>query len=381
MKRKAIVIGAGIVGLATARALAVRGYHVTVIERNIKASGASVRNFGMVWPIGQPDGELFESAMVSRSIWMQICNETGMWNDPVGSLHVAYEEDEMNVLRELAEVYGHRNYEVLDGQRAIDKSSFVKENGLKGALFSSEELIVDPREALMTIPEWLSSRFEVQFIWGKAVTDIAYPSVCAAKEEFEADVICVCSGADFETLYPRLFAEQQITKCKLQMMRLVPPGGAERIGAALCGGLSLVHYRSFTAAPSLNELKKRFESEYPEYLKWGIHVMAAQNEAGEITIGDSHEYGLSPDPFDKKYINDLVLAYLSTFATFSGNYIYESWNGVYAKLTDGNANLVLNPEEGVTIINGLGGAGMTLSFGMCDEVVKKGLNQIFLKGA
>ena len=108
--------------------------------------------------------------------------------------------------------------------------------------------------------------------------------------------------------------------------------------------------------------------------------MAAQNGAGEITIGDSHEYGLSPDPFDKKYINDLVLAYLSSFATFSGNYVYETWNGVYAKLTDGNANLVLHPEEGVTNINGLGGAGMTLSFGVCDEVVKKGLNQIFLKG-
>ena len=378
--KKAIVVGAGIVGLATARALVVRGYNVTVIERNTRAIGASVRNFGMVWPIGQPDGELYDSAVVSRSIWMEICKETGMWNDPVGSLHLAYEEDEMNVLQELAEVYGHRNYSLLNSRQVMDKSSFVKESGLKGALFSSEELIVDPREALMIIPEWLSSKFDVQFIWGKAVTDIAYPSVFAAEEEFEADVICVCSGADFETLYPRLYAEQHITKCKLQMMRLVPPGSGERIGPALCGGLSLVHYRSFTVASSLSELKKRFEHEYPEYLKWGIHVMAAQNGAGEITIGDSHEYGLSPDPFDKKYINDLVLAYLSSFATFSGNYVYETWNGVYAKLTDGNANLVLHPEEGVTIINGLGGAGMTLSFGVCDEVVKKGLNQIFLKG-
>lgn len=52
MKKKAIIIGAGIVGLATARALALQNFHVEVFEKHPRAQGASIRNFGMIWPIG-----------------------------------------------------------------------------------------------------------------------------------------------------------------------------------------------------------------------------------------------------------------------------------------------------------------------------------------
>ena len=109
MHRSAIVVGAGIVGLATARALAARKYNVKVIERTEKAVGASIRNFGMVWPIGQPDGKLYERAILSASIWKEVCNEANIWHGEVGSLHLAYNDYEWNVLREVAEIYRDRH--------------------------------------------------------------------------------------------------------------------------------------------------------------------------------------------------------------------------------------------------------------------------------
>ncbi|MDZ4810047.1 MAG: TIGR03364 family FAD-dependent oxidoreductase [Bacteroidota bacterium] len=369
MHKSAIIIGAGIVGLATARALAVRGYKVNVIERTHRAVGASIRNFGMIWPIGQPDGKLYERVMLSRSIWKQVCNDASIWHDEVGSLHVAYQSDEMNVLKELAEIFRQKNYQLLSPDETAVKSSAVVRENLAGSLYSPDEMIVDPRVTIQRIPEWLSEKYKVEFAWGKAVTDIVYPDVYTGGDMLSADEIFLCSGADFETLYPDLFAEQALVKCKLQMMRMAAQ--PERIGPPLCGALSLVHYNSFKAASSLGLLKKRFEVQYPDYLKWGIHVMVAQNQAGELTVGDSHEYDNTHDPFDKQFINQLILDYLKTFARFSKENIIETWNGIYPKLTNGETDLVIHPEQGVTIINGLGGAGMTLGFGLAEQVIAK----------
>ena len=367
--KTAIVIGAGIAGLATARALAVRGYKVKVIERNERATGASIRNFGMIWPIGQPDGELYETAMSSRSIWKAICDDAGIWYDESGSLHVAYADDESKVLEELADIYRHREYQLLTAEETHRISPFILKGNLRNGLFSKQELIVDPRAAIAKIPGWLSGKFGVQFFWNQTVTDICYPVVFASNRSFEADEIYVCSGADFETLYPEIFATLPITKCKLQMMRL--KGQSKRIGPSLCGALSLVHYNSFRAASSLAQLRKRFEEQLPEYLRWGIHVMASQNEEGELTVGDSHEYGSTHDPFDRHFINQLIIDYLKTFARFEDETVTETWNGIYPKLIDGGNYLLLEPESGVTIINGFGGAGMTLSFGFCEQLFTK----------
>ncbi|RQH10891.1 TIGR03364 family FAD-dependent oxidoreductase [Okeania hirsuta] len=368
-----IVVGAGIVGLAHALAVAKLGLKVVVFERNPYAVGASIRNFGMIWPIGQPYGELRDRALKSREIWLEVGAKAGFHLDRCGSLHLAYREDELQVIKEFIETTTQQKQEtlaLLTPEQVAEKTPAVITDGLLGALWSATEVIVDPREAIKKIPGFLSAEYNVEFKFGTVVTEISHPYLIASGEKWQADRIFVCSGVDFETLYPDTFANSGITKVKLQMMRTVPQPENWRAGVALCGGLTLTHYTSFAHCPSLATLKTRIETETPHFPEWGIHVMMSQNAAGELIIGDSHEYGLNPEPFDRVQINQYILDYLKKFAQVPELEITETWHGVYAKLP-GKTEFITQPETGVTIINALSGAGMTLSFGLATEVVEK----------
>lgn len=370
MKQSAIVIGAGIVGLAMARALAIKGYEVSVFERNHRAVGASVRNFGMVWPIGQPSGKLYARAMRSRTIWKELCAQTGIWFEEAGSLHLCYHPDELQVIKELAEIFGsERGYTFLDARETQLKAPNVNPLGLLGALWSPQELIVEAREAIPALALALQEKYSVKIYWNTAISSITGNTIHAGNMSWSANHIYLCSGADFETLYPEVYKTADITKCKLQMMRTVPQPMNHRIGPALCGGLSLIHYKCFESAPSLSSLKQRYEADYKEYLKWGIHVMTSQNQEGCLTIGDSHEYAPTHDPFNREDINRMILQYFETFANVPTIELSQKWAGIYPKMLNEQTEFVVSPEKDVTIINGLGGAGMTLSFGLAEEIV------------
>lgn len=368
--KKAIVVGAGIVGLATARALALKEYSVTVIERTDKAVGASIRNFGMLWPVGQPEGKLYNRAMRSKTIWKEIADAAGIWYEEAGSLHVAHHADEWEVLQELQAGFSAsgRPVQLMNKNTIGEKFNYVNTDGLLGGIFSATEMIIDPRQGIATIPVWLSEQHQVQFVWAKAVTNIDAGMVWMGEETMQADVICVCSGADFETLFPDQFAALDITKCKLQMMRFAAKNNS-RINTSLCGGLSLIHYSSFKIAPSLVKLRERYEHEMKAYLDCGIHVMVSQNETGEFTVGDSHEYANTFDPFDKAFINEMITEYLKQFVRCENWQPVQTWHGIYPKMTNGKSGVFLNPLPGVYIVNGLGGAGMTMSFGFAEECI------------
>jgi FAD dependent oxidoreductase TIGR03364 len=368
------VVGAGILGLAFAYHLAKRARRVVVFERQPWAQGASVRNFGMLWPIGQPARAQRDLAMRSRDIWLEILREAGLWHGQVGSLHLAYHEDEAQVLREFQSACHDLPCEMLSPMQVLSRSPAVNPAGLVAGLYSPTEICVDPREVIAKLPDWLSRRFGIQFHFGSAVASCQPPGLEAAGQSYAADRVWICSGFDFATLFPEQLQAAGMILCKLQMMRSEPYGSQFRLGPMLAAGLTLTHYQAFANCPTLPALKERVARDLPLYRKYGIHVMASQNGLGELVLGDSHEYGQDISPFDKPEIDDLILTYLATFWRAPSLRIAARWHGIYAKHPI-RAYVVVTPTDRVTVTTGVGGAGMTLSFGLAEKIVRETLGE------
>jgi len=364
------VVGAGILGLAHAYHLARRGRRVIVFERSPRAMGASVRNFGMLWPIGQPAGAMHALALRSREIWLTVLQSSGLWHEQTGSLHLANREDEAQVLREFVHASAHEGFacELLTPDGVVKRAPAVQRKGLQAGMWSATETCVDPREVVARLPGWLASAFGVEFRFEYAVTAHEGRSVRAGGQEWTVEHLWVCSGDDFQSLFPEVLQASGMVRCKLQMMRSQPYGDRWRLGPMLAGGLTLRHYKAFEICPSLVGLKNRVAKESPEYDRYGIHVMASQNGHGEVVIGDSHEYGAEVDPFDKQEIDDLILEYLKSFLDIADLRIASRWHGVYAKHPS-KPFLILHPSPDATVVTGVGGAGMTLSFGLAEQAI------------
>jgi FAD dependent oxidoreductase TIGR03364 len=364
------IVGAGIVGLAHAYQAARRGLRVVVFERNARATGASIRNFGMILPIGMAAGPMLERALRSRGIWLDLAARAGFWHNPAGAVFLAYAADELQVLGEFAARASALGYQcqLLDAAGVLARSQAVKTQGLLGGLFSATEIVVDPREAVVKLAAYLQAECGVEFHFGQTVTAIEPPRLIANGEAWLAERVTVCGGADFETLFPDLLRHSGLTRCKLQMMRTQPQPGGWQLGPLLATGLSLGHYAAFAGCPSLPALRARLAQEFPELERWGIHVLVSQNGLGELTLGDSHEYGLEPDPFDKPEIDALILRQAQTFLNAPSCEVSQRWHGVYAKHLSQDT-LVLRPHPNVAVVNGVGGAGMTISFGLAEETL------------
>jgi FAD dependent oxidoreductase TIGR03364 len=366
------IVGAGILGLAHAYEAAKAGKSVVVLEKSPRAAGASVRNFGMVWPIGQPAGAMLAIALRSRELWLEILSKANLPRRETGSLHLTYRTDEAAVAQEFAELAPALGYQCswLKPCEVLERSHAVEPDGLAGGLWSTTEFTVDPRQIIQSLPAFLEEQYKVQFVFGTAVTAIEHPVLQTGGGPWQADTVIVCGGDDFETLYPQHYAASGLTRCKLQMMRTAPQPDGWQLGPSLAAGLTLRFYPAFQVCKTLPALSRRIAEETPEFDRWGIHALVSQTADGALTLGDSHEYSLAVDIFNKEQIDEIILRYTRQFLRAPDLTVAERWYGVYAKHPE-KPLVVMQPEDRVRIVASPGGSGMTLSFGVAEQSIRE----------
>ncbi len=371
MNKSVNIIGAGILGLAFARAFAKKGYSVSVFERTPKASGSSIRNFGMIWPIGQHKDQTLQRALRTREIWKEVCDDAKIWYKESGSLQLLTNPIEISLGQEFydEEKYARPGLDFLTWRQVESLVPFINKQTVRGALFSPTEMIVEARSAIREIPEYLEKTMGVKFHFNTLIKSVEEGSVTThLGKKHSADLTILASGYETQLLFPEIFNQAPVTISSLNMLRSYP---ISDLIPSICGGLSFLHYPSYSVCKTLNEYETYCNSEFPNQIKHGIHLLISQSPLGELTIGDSHDYGNHHDPFQMSSVDQFILDYMNKLLNLEYLGIAQRWTGQYLKMTNGKSEWFEQIDSTTYIANGPGGAGMTLSWGMAEEYVSK----------
>jgi FAD dependent oxidoreductase TIGR03364 len=234
------------------------------------------------------------------------------------------------------------------------------------ALWSPHDLRVESREAIPRLAAWLESRHRVTFQRGTAALSVDTAKVVTSRGVVEAEAIAVCPGDDLFSLFPDRIAAHDVTRCKLQMLRLGDPGF--RLSAGVMSDLGLVRYAGYAALPEAEALRVRLEAEQPAHLEHGVHLIVVQSADGTLVVGDSHHYAPTPDPFADDAVDTLIMDEYRAVLGPGSPRIVERWTGTYASAS-GRTVVVDTPRPGVRLVMVTTGAGASTGFALGEEVV------------
>ena len=316
------------------------------------------------------------SACRSRELWLEVQRDAGLWHDlraarcisPITTTRRRFSTNSF------AANGADRGCWLLDGDDIANRWPGVRHDGLRIGMFSPGETNVDPRVVVARLAAFLANRYGVEFRWGCPVLGCESGRLVTHSGRHPGEPANLrLHRRRLPDAVSRRLRTSWPDRCKLQMMRSEPIA-AGLVGPMLAAGLTLLHYPAFAACPSLAAVRERYERTAAETLRFGIHVMASRTGAGELTLGDSHEYGDAIDVFDKPRIDELILERLRVFLDVPGLAIASRWHGTYVKHPT-QPFFLHDPLPHVTAVTGVGGSGMTLSFGLAEMVVAARLDE------
>ena len=356
---RAVVAGGGIVGTWHALELAEAGFSVDHLEAEAGPTGASVRNFGLVWVSGRRSGAELEVAQRARRRWEEVGTAVpGIGFRPMPSLTIAADAAARTVMEEFARGpdAAARRVTFLS-PAAVRACNPAVRGDIEGALHCAEDAVVEPRLALAALRAHLSEAHGARYRFhpGCRVT-CAEPHalVDMAGRRWEGDLVVLATGASYDHLPGTVSMATRLRRVRLQMFETAP--FAPRLTTSLADADSLRYYPAYESA-GLERLgpQSRLAAEHH------LQLLLVQRPDGGLTIGDTHAYG---EPFDFALCEDPTTELLHRAGRILGADlppVQRRWEGVYAQCIDGDVCLRQEVAPGVWLVTGPGGRGMTCS--------------------
>jgi D-hydroxyproline dehydrogenase subunit beta len=360
------VVGAGILGLSCALAAARRNLKVIVIERNPRAQGASVRNFGLVTVTGQDPSALGPLVHRTRDIWEEVATAAGIPILQRGAWIPAQRPESAAVLEAFMGSDMAEGCELLTASAAQQRCPELRTRGLQAVLWSPHELRVESPDAIPILARWLAREHGVTFLWDTTVHSVATATIATSRGPVLAAAAVVCPGDDLSTLFPERMHAARISRCTLQMLRLESPGFA--LPGTVMSDLSLVRYGGFATLPEAAALRRRLQSEQEEYFQHGIHLIIAQGADGSLVLGDSHHYADAPGIFAIERVYQLILDEFEAVTGLQPAAVRERWMGTYT-VADDRVLLIEAPDPHTRLVMVTSGIGASTGFAIGERVI------------
>lgn len=207
----------------------------------------------------------------------------------------------------------------------------------------------------------------MRFLWGTCVGGIEPGRVRTARGDVTGARVVVAVGHHLDRHYPDLAEAAGRRRCVLHMLRVASPDGWS-IRPAVLTGSSMLRYAAFRACPSAERVRDRFAVHHPELLEADVNLMLTRHPDGDLLVGDTHSYAVTPPPFQPESLDDLLLGQAARLLGAGRPAVSRRWRGVYAWAPDRDF-LVVEPAPGVRSVTITSGIGMTTALGLAPRVL------------